>query len=518
MFIHTRLSAAYRYAIIFISFTAGVFIIHGCQPTPKQRTLQDDVADGKKLAKIYCVSCHQLPTPDLLDKKNWERGVLPAMAVQLHISNYMGQYFTEKGAVLNIVDWQRIVTYYKTMAPDHLTIPEPAVPPLHDMAVFGVERPRAIGNKMPGMTTFLGFNPNDHHLYSGDAANNLMKWDNQLRSTLVAQLASPVTGVIFDKTPEMTNRAVITTIGQMMPVDQSKGKLVLIDLGKKNAGQTVFADSLPRAVQSVEADFNKDGLNDYVVCGFGHDRGALYLLTQQKDHRYKKTIVRAAPGGEQLITADFNNDGWPDVMCLFAQADEGIWMFLNDHKGGFITQNVLHFPSIYGSSSFQLVDFNHDGKPDILYTCGDNSDYSKVLKPYHGVYIFTNQGDWKFKQTYFYHINGATKAMAEDFDHDGDLDIAVIAFFADFKYHPEEGFTYLEQTGLNKFTAHQLPINKYGHWLTMTVGDYNGDGRPDIVLGNFSIGSRGMLNQKGVKPDWDQFEPVIVLKNNSPAK
>ncbi len=63
-------------------------------------------------------------------------------------------------------------------------------------------------------------------------------------------------------------------------------------------------------------------------------------------------------------------------------------------------------------------------EPDILYTCGDNSDFSKVLKPYHGVYIFTNQSNWKFKQTYFYHIDGCTKAIAADFDHDGDLDVA----------------------------------------------------------------------------------------------
>ena len=181
-------------------------------------------------------------------------------------------------------------------------------------------------------------------------------------------------------------------------------------------------------------------------------------------------------------------------------------------------QNLLHFPAVYGSSSFQLVDFNHDGKPDILYTCGDNSDFSQVLKPYHGVYIFTNQGNWKFKQTYFYHIDGCTKAIADDFAHDGKYGIAAIAFFTDFKYHPQEAFTYLEQTGLNQYTAHEIPVDNYGRWLTMQVGDVDHDGYDDVILGNFSIGGRGLLNQKDFIPNWDKHEPIIVLKNMAGKK
>jgi hypothetical protein len=306
----------------------------------------------------------------------------------------------------------------------------------------------------------------------------------------------------------------------MAPINVAKGKViqVSIDGNSKDQKQVTIGDSLPRAVQSVAADFNKDGLMDYVVCGFGHDQGGLYLLQQKSDHTFKKEVMRGIPGGEQLITGDFNGDGWPDVICLFAQADEGIMMFLNDHTGGFTMQSLLNFPAVYGSSSFQLIDFNHDGKPDILYTCGDNSDYSKVLKPYHGVYIFTNQGNWKFKQTYFYHIDGCTKAIAADFDHDGDLDIATIAFFADFKNHPSAGFTYLEQTKPNQFLPHEVPIDQYGRWLTMEVGDIDQDGNLDIILGNFVTPGRGLINQKDFTPHWDVHMPVMVLKNNGQKK
>lgn len=433
------------------------------------------------------------------------------MGKQLGVQVYMGQYFCDNRSALTTPEWLKIVAYYNT-APESLIIPKPAIAPLNDWAIFSLEKPAKVNLFMPAMTTMISFNQNDKTLYTADAANNLYKWSSDLNSKLIYKFDSPVTGVNY---LNGSNTAIVTCIGTMAPVNSYKGKVLLFDLKNGTKKPVLISDSLPRPVQTAVADFNKDGLMDYVTCGFGHDQGGLYLLQQQTDHSFRKIIINNIAGGEQLITGDFNNDGWPDVMCLFAQADEGIRMFLNDHKGGFTTQTLLRFPPVYGSSSFQLVDFNHDGKLDILYTCGDNSDFSKVLKPYHGVYIFTNQGNWKFKQTYFYHIDGCTKAIAADFDHDGDLDIAAIAFFADFKYHPQQGFTYLEQTTPNKFVAHEVPINHYGRWLTMEVADIDHDGYDDVILGNFSTTGRGLVNQTGFKPAWDMHIPLIVLKNQS---
>ncbi len=515
MFTKFRPSANHLYFLGIFAFTVAIIGVSSCRENTPANRLENDIADGKELAKKYCVSCHQLPDPSLIDRQSWVNGVLPAMAKRLNVQNYMGQYYTDQRSVLNIVEWQKIVAYYKNTASLNLAIPKAPPTVVKDLAIFSVLKPQEDVKGPMAMTTLLAYNANDHKFYSGDATSNFYKWDKDLKAKFVTKMPSAVTGVIF---PDKTDQAVVTCIGVMPPIDVAKGKVIEIDLSGKNKQQTILADSLPRAVQSVAADFNKDGLIDYVVCGFGHERGGLFLLQQQPDHSFKKVVMRGLPGGEQLITGDFNNDGWVDVMCLFAQADEGIWMYLNDHKGGFTEQNIMHFPAVYGSSSFQLVDFNHDGKPDILYTCGDNSDYSKVLKPYHGVYIFTNQGDWKFKQTYFYHIDGCTKAIAADFDHDGDLDIAAIAFFADFKYHPTAGFTYLEQTIPGQFLPHELPVDQYGRWLTMEIGDIDQDGYQDIILGNFSTTGRGLVNQKNFKPEWDQHLPVIVLKNNTQHK
>ena len=114
---------------------------------------------------------------------------------------------------------------------------------------------------------------------------------------------------------------------------------------------------------------------------------------------------------------------------------------------------------------------------------------------------------------------GCTKAIADDFDHSGNghLDIAAIAFFADFKYHPQRRF-YLsfEQTAANQYRVHEIPVDNYGRWLTMEVADIDHDGYDDIIIGNFSIGRpRLNVNQPGFVPGWDMHEPVILLKNNA---
>ncbi len=508
-----KINSSSKLVLFFISILLIVIIVISCNNNNQPPSVQSQIANGKALSQKYCINCHQWPDPGLIDKKSWELGVLPAMGKQLGVKMFMGQYFCDQKSNINISDWQNIVSYYKSIAPITLKIPVPAIKPISDWSIFTIDTPKAVNQHLPAMTTMMSFNHKNNVLYTADAANNFYKWSAKLSSSLIYKFDSPVTGISY---LNEANTGVVTCIGNLAPVNLNKGKVILIDLANsKHKKLQIVADSLPRSVQTVAADFNKDGLMDYVTCAFGHDFGGLYLLEQNPNHSFKKIIISKIAGGEQLITGDFNNDGWLDVICLFAQADEGIRMFLNNHKGGFTTQTLLRFPSIYGSSSFQLVDFNHDGKPDILYTCGDNSDYSKVLKPYHGVYIFTNQGNWNFKQTFFYHINGCTKAIANDFDHDGNLDIAAIAYFADFKNHPSEGFTYLQQTKPNTFVAHEIPISKYGRWLTMEVADIDNDGKDDIILGNFSTTGRGLVNQKGYIPNWNKHIPIVVLKNNA---
>lgn len=174
---------------------------------------------------------------------------------------------------------------------------------------------------------------------------------------------------------------------------------------------------------------------------------------------------------------------------MFAQGREGIYIFYQKENLAFSVEQVIMMKPEYGLSWFTMLDYNNDGHLDMLLANGDNADYSRFLKPYHGIRLFINNGENKFKEEWFYPINGATRVLVDDFDIDGDLDFAVLSFFPDFNDCPEEGFVYLENKDAANytFTPYITEAAKSGNWLVMDKGDFDEDGDVDIVLGNFSM-------------------------------
>ncbi|KAA0989503.1 VCBS repeat-containing protein [Dyadobacter sp. UC 10] len=467
--------------------------------------------EEKQLAGKYCGNCHLVPTPALLDKNTWLEHVLPAMAERLGIELLEGNmYLHNKQSAISSPDWQKLLKYYESLAPDSLQHHQQPFPEPLNSALFTLRKPTA--DSVTASTMVVKLDSSAGKVIVGVAGKPaLLSYNRLLKKSLIGELLSPPVDV--NLLVENKGKYMVTAMGGMRALDETRGQISLIG-PDSGAGIIQISGDLIRPIETTPIDFNKDGLTDYLVCAFGHNLGGLYILRQLPDRTFQKIIVKEVPGATHATIRDFNHDGWPDVMTLFAHGDEGIWIFINDQKGGFSERNLLRFPPVYGSSSFQLVDLNSDGREDILYTAGDNSDYSRILKPYHGVYIFTDTGNLTFKQTFFYPVNGCTKAIAADFDEDGKMDFATIAFFADLKNKPFEKFLYFQQkrTDAPDFTPFTLPLDKLGRWICMDVEDWDGDGDKDIALGNFSS---GFLNQQNVQPDWNVNLPFVILENNT---
>lgn len=496
----------------------SAFIFSACNQPAKNRSHQavsdENIREGKKLAAQYCGSCHQEPVPSLLDSKTWENGVLPAMGPHLGIFFYgyraypshehdpnIGRTYYPGQQLISFIQWQQIMDYYTALAPDTLMPAKQQLPiELNDKLFAPVNLP--FSYKMPA-TSFVKFDSGKGLIACDAVLEKMFVFNNRLQLADSIDLPGPVTDVKHNDIGY-----VICNTGILSPNNGKPGSLAAISASNKRNNINFF-DSLMRPVYMNEADLNKDGRIDIVVCEFGNLKGKLSWLENKGNGQYGYHVIRAMPGAVATYVNDYNNDGLPDIWALFAQAEEGVFLFTNKGNADFETKRILQFPPSYGSSSFELDDFNKDGFPDILYTCGDNADYSPVLKPYHGVYIYLNDGNNRYTQKFFYSINGCYKALARDYDNDGDIDIATIAFFADYQNRPEEGFVYLRNDGGFNFKPYSIAAAKYGRWLTMDAGDLNGDGRIDLVLGNFSV----VPSLSKSKIDWTSQPPFLVLGN-----
>ena len=466
-----------------------------------------------------------LPDPSLLDSKTWEKGVFPNMGPRLGIFQYGSQIypsyihdlnldsnFYPKKPVLNLDQWQNIIDYYTATSPDSLPKQDRRQSIQSILPFFSVQAPQF---DYPNPTTsFVKINGDSSHpLIIGDALKHSIYFLNRQLEIKDSLHYGPVVDIDF-----IQDKMLACDIGILYPNNGKFGKAQFItnEHGRMNLDSTSLFGELRRPVQITSADLNNDGKPDYVVCEFGNLIGALSWMENLGNNKFARHVLRALPGAIKAYINDYNHDGAPDIWVLFAQGEEGIFLFTNRGNGNFETKEILRFPPSYGSSYFEFADFNKDGYPDIVYTCGDNADFSPILKPYHGVYIFLNDGKNQFQQKYFFPINGCYKAMARDFDGDGDLDIATISFFADYDHQPEESFVYLENKGDSanggkgfNFQPYSFPGAGSGRWLTMDAGDIDGDGRLDIVLGNFSLGAPGMRSVN----NWKNFAPFLLLKN-----
>ncbi|GAA3562021.1 VCBS repeat-containing protein [Snuella lapsa] len=504
---------------IFLLGPQSVESRHAYRPID-DKVFSDSIMSGEQLAKIYCKMCHLFPEPNLLDKETWVSGVLPNMALRLGIransvDPYEGLLEEEvsiikplgvypEASLLSVEQWNKIVDYYVREAPS-----EP-LGQKRTSAIANIGLPNfkvksiSIGDKPLPMTSMLKFDDSNAELYVGDAQGVMYVMDSKMRLKNTWPVSNAPVDIDFPKGKEPR----VLSIGVFRPSDQKLGSLTSLYKDKSSGHFEVDLQQLPRPVQFQTGDLNMDGKEDIVICGFGNHSGKLFWLDNFEVD--KAHVLKEMPGARKVVLKDLNNDNKLDIVVLMAQAWEQMSIFYNQGNNTFREKTVLRFPPVYGVSCFELTDFNKDGYLDILITNGDNWDFSPIRKNYHGVRIYLNDGQDNFEEAYFYPLYGATKAVARDFDADGDLDIAAISFYSDFDI-PEQSFVYLSNEGNMEFKAFSTPEAANGKWLTMEVADLDVDGDLDIVLGSYfhNVGEMTKLIFKGVL----SFPQIIVLNN-----
>ena len=328
----------------------------------------------------------------------------------------------------------------------------------------------------------------------------IVMWPDRRRQVL--------TGVAADRTVTLSQRD--ATLPSPIPTPHSltpfftdvTGQLRVDFKHHENAFYDFHREPLIPHLVSAEgpalaiADVNGDGLDDIYVGGAKWQGGRLFI--QRRDGTFEATAQPAFQADSlsedvDAVFFDANGDGYPDLYVVsggneFSKEDEPLQdrLYLNDGHGRF-HRDSLALPRFAESGACVVPgDFNGDGHVDLFVG-------RRVVARAYGVtprsYLLENDGRGHFrdvtaeKAPALADAGMVTAAAWVDYDHDGKLDLIVTGEWMPVRVFHQENGRFVDRTREAGLAGTE------GWWNSITVADVNGDGRPDLVLGNLGLNS-----------------------------
>jgi hypothetical protein len=225
----------------------------------------------------------------------------------------------------------------------------------------------------------------------------------------------------------------------------------------------------------VAGDFNRDGKLDLAVGNTGVGGAAVALGNGDGTFSAAARTNSLTFTIDAIGAADFNGDGKPDLAA--ANHTTSCSIFLGNGDGSFQPHSDLDTQA--SPSAMTIGDLNNDGKMDIALGLG--LGYTGFL----GILIGNGNGSFQPITFPYSFPNGSFSLTARDFNHDGNLDIALT------NDSTESLYIFLGN-GDGTFrlpTTYRLGVSPG----QIAVGDFNGDGSLDIAVPGI-----GFIVQKNV--------------------
>ena len=243
-------------------------------------------------------------------------------------------------------------------------------------------------------------------------------------------------------------------------------------------------------------DADGDGLDDVYVGGAKWQAGQ--LLVQRRDGTFRRTSESAFAADslhEDVDAAFFDADGDRDADLYVVSGGNEFWgesealrdrLYVNDGRGDFRRASDA-LPDFFENGSCVVPgDFDGDGDVDLFIG-------SRVVSRSYGVpprsHLLQNDGRGHFvdvtrdRAPELSETGMVSAAVWTDYDSDGQLDLIVVGEWMPVRVFRQDSGRFVDRTAEAGLSGTE------GWWNSVSAADLNGDGRPDLVLGNLGLNS-----------------------------
>lgn len=254
------------------------------------------------------------------------------------------------------------------------------------------------------------------------------------------------------------------------------------------------------AWSTVVADLNGDGKLDLVVVNYSGESngdGSVAVLLGNGDGTFQSAVVYDSGGGgpTSVAVGDLNHDGKPDLVVAGqgcpSTIGDCLGVLLGNGDGTFrsvvtyATGGRGVFGSLAISTPILIADMNSDAKPDLVVANQTGENYGDGM-----IGILLGKGDGSFEPVATYDSGGfaALSIAVADLNGDGTPDLAVVNCGPTGSSNcPNQGQQLAVLLGIGDGTFRPAQIyatNGTGNGAYPVVADLNGDGKPDLIVGN----------------------------------